>query len=310
MRNHRFRASGLRRSLGVLAATLVLAGCGAPAPPQSPAARASAAATPLTSSTPTSTSSPTPQPSAPPRPTLAFEIPADVLPPLSLVVTSMDGLQLRLQPGLTARAVVTARAGARFRVANWHGPIRVDGLDWYQLTTAEDSVLWAPIGAGGDAYLELVPPRCPAGDPDLATLAHLTEWERLACFDDRSVTVVGTYGSPITSPVVGEYVPGSFEPAWLAYPVAPNYLVANTRAETLHFRVTPDSGLALPGPGTIVRATGHFNDPAADDCTMTRFNAENAMEVDPRSAQLYCREQFVLDSYDVVGSAFSALSFG
>jgi hypothetical protein len=224
---------------------------------------------------------------------------------LSLVVVSVDGLQLRVQPGLTARVVVTARAGARFRVANWHGPIRVDGLDWYRLATAEDSVLWAPIGAGDDAYLELVPPLCPAADPDLATVAQLNEWERLACFDDRSLTVVGTYGSPITSPVVGEYVPGSFEPAWLAYPVAPDYLVAaSSRVETLHFRVAPDSGLALPEPGSIVRATGHFNDSAADDCTMTRFNGENAVAVDSRSAQLYCREQFVLDAYEVIGSAF------
>jgi hypothetical protein len=219
------------------------------------------------------------------------------------VAASVDGLQLRVQPALTARVVVTAPAGTRFQLANWYGPVRADGLDWYRLTTAEDSVLWAPIGAGDDAYLEPVPPDCPAADPNLATLAHLTEWERLACFDDRTLTVVGTYGSPITSPV-GEYVPGSFEPAWLAYPVAPSYLVvARTRAETLYFRVTPDSKLVLPQPGTIVRATGHFNDAAAGDCTMTRFNGEDAVAVDSRSAQLYCREQFVLDSYERIGFA-------
>jgi hypothetical protein len=175
-------------------------------------------------------------------------------------------------------------------------------LDWYRLKTAEDSMLWAPIGAGDDAYLEPVPPGCPAAAPNIASLAHLTEWERLACFGDRTVTVVGIYGSLVTSPL-REYVPGTFEPAWLAYPVAPSYLVGNTRAETLYFRVTPDSELVLPQPGTLVRATGHFNDAAAADCTMTRFNGEDAVAVDSRSAQLYCREQFVVDSYERLGFA-------
>ena len=85
--------------------------------------------------------------------------------------------------------------GERFSVAGWFGPIRRDGLDWYKLgsATVGDLDAWAAAGSGSDRYLELVPSECPAADSDLTTVIGMdSDWDRLACFGDRSLTLEGT----------------------------------------------------------------------------------------------------------------------
>ncbi len=67
-------------------------------------------------------------------------------------------------------------------------------------------------------------------------------------------------------------------------------------------RVAPDSGLEIPADGSIVRVTGHYSDPASTTCSMATFDGELAIAVDPRTAELYCREQFVVDSFEVIGT--------
>jgi hypothetical protein len=41
-----------------------------------------------------------------------------------------------------------------------------------------------------------------------------------------------------------------------------------------------------------------LNDPAAPTCTMTRFDLDQAIPVDPESAHLYCRERFEITGTD------------
>jgi len=66
--------------------------------------------------------------------------------------------------------------------------------------------------------------------------------------------------------------------------------------------IAPDSGLALPEGGSIVRVTGHFIDPASTTCSMSLPDGEQSKPADPRTAELYCREQFVVDSFEVIGT--------
>ncbi len=221
-----------------------------------------------------------------------------MLPPGSLVVVIVDALQLRAEPGLNAPVVATVSAGALFSV-HALGPVMLDGLDWYRLGTAGDSVLWAAAGSGGDRYLELVPPDCPAADPDLATLSNMTKWDRLACFGDRSLSVVGTYGR--TRHAVGAQ-PGTYEPIWLAASEPADILWVEWGIGPLALHVAPDSGLAFPPEGSIVRVTGHFNDPASATCVVSAFDGEQVMALDPRTADLYCRERLVVDAFEVIGT--------
>lgn len=287
---------------------MITAGCAVPAVQVSqdssstesaPSAIASASPTP---SAPTATTSPSIQPTPALAPALAFEAPDDTLPPASIVVVVVDVLQLRGGPGLSAAVVGTAPRGTHFYLLHVFGPVLADGLDWYRLTTAGDSVLWAAAGSGADRYLEVVPPECPAGEPDLATLVSmLNDWDRLSCFGDRSLTVEGTYGCP---GMCGPMIAGDFQPTWLTFPFSDHQLMLDypSSPEYLEMRVPPEALPDVPVEGSIVRVTGHFNDPASTSCSMSIFDDGQAIEVDPRTAELYCRERFVVDAFEVIGN--------
>jgi hypothetical protein len=233
-----------------------------------------------------------------------------MLPPNSIVVVAVDGLQLRAEPGLSAAVTGAAVAGDQFKVQGWFGPVEVDGLDWYRLgpATAGDLDAWAAAGSGADRYLEVVPPSCPV-DPDFTTLLNMaSEWDRLACFGDRSWTLEGTFSCGVCDGTMA----GDFEPFWLAWPLGGSFLWAEYPTGTgpdyqagigpLVMRTPEDSGVELPVPGSIVRVTGHFSDPASTTCTVVTFIGEQATPVDQRTAELYCREQFVVDALEVIGT--------
>ncbi len=279
---------------------LLITGCAAPvaeAPSATAAATSSARAS--ASEAPTSAE---PTPTASSAPTLAFEPPDGILPPNSIVRVVVDTLQLRTEPGLGAPVEGTALKGDQFSVAGWSGPVRRDGLDWYRLgpATVGDLDAWAAAGSGADSYLEVVRPECPVVDPDLSMLISMGSWDRLACFDDRSLTLEGTFGCGVCD---GVY-PGEFTPAWLAHPIAGNFLWAEFQAEAgpLVIHVPPDSGVEIPTFGSIVRAFGHFSDPVSTSCSISTFDGEGPITVDPRTAELYCRERFVIDALEVIGT--------
>jgi hypothetical protein len=242
---------------------------------------------------------PTLEPTATPEPTPGFEAPAGILPPNSRAVVVVDALQVREQPGLNAAVVDTLPAGTVVELAfGYTGPVAVDEIDWYHVVYNSNSVGSVAAGVGADRYLELVPARCEGGDPDLAALIRITAWERLACFGDLALTITGTYGCPVCGIA---YPKGGYEPAWLANPDTLAYF-GWPDAMTLHLK--PESGLKLPPNGSILRATGHFNDPISSNCTIrpTMEGVEIGPEVDPVIAELFCREQFVVDAYEITGS--------
>ena len=236
-------------------------------------------------------------------PTVAIEAPDGILPPNSIVVAVVDGLQLRAEPGLAADVTGSASAGDRFSVAGWFGPVSRDGLDWYMLgpATVGDLSAWAAAGSGAEPYLELVPPDCPTAEPDLATLIEMaSDWNRLECFGDRSLTLEGTFGCGYCDGTMA----GNFAPFWLAWPLGGQFLWADFHSDVgpLVVHAAPDSGVELPAVGSIVRVTGHFSDPISATCTMSTFIGEQATAVDQRTAELYCRERFVLVTLEVIGT--------
>jgi Bacterial SH3 domain len=227
--------------------------------------------------------------SATPVPTPAFKVPAGILPPNSRAVVTLDGLRVRQRPGLNETVLDTLPAGTVVEVDGW-GPKVVDGIDWYDVSYDDHPPGYAAVGAGEIRYLELLPSRCIAGEPDLAALKRLTAWEQLACFGKRSLTVTGTYGC-----ICGLYYPAdaNFEPSWLA-----GASLAWFGEVTL--RLPPEAGLHFPPLGSILRVTGHFSDPASTACVLK--GAYGGAGPDPRIAELYCREQFVVDAYEIIGT--------
>lgn len=282
------------------ALALVCIGCTAPAtlesqvPSDTPAASASASPSPTALPTPSASS----EPSATPAPTLAFEAPDGILPPDSTVVVVVDELQLRAGPGLAEDVTGVAVAGDQFSVPWWgFGPVVSDGLDWYRVrpATVGDLDAWAAAASGTDHYFEVVAPSCPSGEPDLETLLNMGgAWNRLACFGDRSITLEGSYGCG----GCGGMAHGVYAPMWLAYPITGHLLHLPDQAGVLEMRVAPDSGVEIPAEASIVRVTGHFSDPASTSC---RIATGDPFAVDARVAELYCREQFVVDSFEVFG---------
>jgi hypothetical protein len=304
------RRAVLRRSLIALGVAALVVGCARPV------AQGDDEPSPSVASSPTATPSPTPssasEPSHTPVPTPWFEIPAGILPPESLAAVTTDSLRIRAEPGLDALVGDTLPAGTVVGISGLFGPTVVDGMDWYSVVYYGDLGGWAAAGSDQEQFLEPVPPRCTEAEPDLAFLTSITAWERLACFGDQSLTIVGTFGCHgICGPASG-----SFEPAWLAQPADPHLIwVVGTRFDELGLslpqmglRERAQSGLELVAEGSILRVTGHFNDPAAASCVLALNRLEtfgdegSGVPVHPLTGELSCREHFVVDAWEVIGA--------
>ena len=206
-------------------------------------------------------------------------------------------------------------------------PVDADGYTWYQgsgpvgdgegellpLPHPADAAIdptigWFAARKGAVQYVEPTTSRCPA-EVDLENLGAMVPAERLDCFGGRTIEFDGTYsyGCPTC-----EYF-GRYEPAWLA---SPN--VWNRVAETgtgAGFRTCDPSRLEHPEDGSIIRVKGHFDDPLSADCSITLVPWDYRVMVPhvvPGSiASLWCRQMFVVESYDVVGPDTSfGLEFG
>jgi hypothetical protein len=245
--------------------------------------------------------------------------PEGILPPGSEVVVLVDGLRIREEPSTEAALVEEVAAGQTLYVADdaaGLGPVSARGFDWYPVRyaagydawptppsgTAEASVRgWIASGSDQGPFVELVPVACPSGDPDLATVGELTPWARLACFGDRTITVEGTYGCADCDGVVA----GSFEPAWLAYPAAGHQLSPEGAWPhvVLDFHAPPDRAGDVPPAGSIIRVRVHLDDAAASDCRISHVRTGGEEVPDDRAAaELYCREQFVFEGAEILGS--------
>jgi hypothetical protein len=256
-----------------------------------------------------------PAPSDDPGPTPVVEAPEGVLPPGSVARVVVDSLNVRMEPSTDADAAFTLGRDdlvvLGFSTLNSSfGPIDADGFSWYPVNALGVTELpepgnaplesqdfgWMAVSDGSDTFVELVAPRCTDDEPSLELLQSLTDWERLSCYGDRSITIEGTYGCG----GCGGLYPGTFEPPWLASPLNFNLLSvdASERIGPFAMRFAPE-GPEFPEAASILSVTGHFDDPAAVGCVVAPLDAPDG--IDTAVAELYCREQFVVDSYEVLG---------
>lgn len=286
-----------------------------PTPKSNATPQASATAT----ETPTSSQTPGATPSQDATATPVVHPPDDLLPRFSIGRVTADGLRIRTDPSTSAPLVATLAADGLVLVgsgpAHLAGPRAADGFTWYQvmaldsnvpmpprgswfeLVDESEEVGWIAAGDGTSRFIETVPARCVAGNPSLELLDAWTPWERLSCLGDRPITFEGVYGCA----GCGGFAHGEWKPEWLASPLNFQLISVdpNERFGPMDLRFPPD-GPQPPEPGSIIRVTGHFDDPAATGCE--RALGEPAEPEDTQMAELYCRMQFVVENYEVIGT--------
>jgi hypothetical protein len=274
-------------------------------------------ATPEPSEEPADEPAPTeePEPTEQPAPAPVDDEPNGVLPPGSAVRVIVESIKVRTGPS-TENVILGTVDRGELVLISWtslgrgFGPVVAEGFIWYPVSplgTTElpeigtslppaGSTAWAVVGNGTEDFVEPVAPRCTDGDPDLATLETMFEWERLACFGDRSITIEGVFGCG----GCGGYQPGIYEPSWLASPMSYDFLTVDPEGYVGPFvlRFAPN-GPERPEAGSIIRVTGHFDDAAAADCVV-KPGVEKTT-IDPVVENLFCREKFVVESYEVIG---------
>jgi hypothetical protein len=248
-----------------------------------------------------------------------------VLPPGSAIQVRVAELNLRRQPSTSARRVKVLERGDLLVISPsdgigvGFGPVRAGGYTWYPVMQVDlidgDGELdplptnpipygaelewgWIATDDGSEPFVRQVAPRCPAA-VDLASVSGMLPAERLACFG-APIVLEGTFGCS----GCGGAIAGEFEPAWLASPLNFDFLSENVPEQfgplALRF---PPSGPARPTAGSIIRVTAHVDDARAARCRMREMGDDDELvPVDPETAVYICREELVVDSYDVLGT--------
>lgn len=321
---------GAPRHLIVFVAAMLIASACAPditstAPSGSPAAvpsaseAAGASGSPIPGASGSAAPSLVPSPSAVPTPS-AGPGGIAVIPPGSAIEVAVAELNLRRRPTTSATRIEVLRRGQILVVSPYDGvwfaagPVKKDGYTWYpvmKLQTGDDEgnlpalparpiligteveIGWIATDNGERSYVKALPPRCPT-TVDLRNVEAMLSAERLACFGGP-IVLEGTYGCP----ACGAELLGDFDPLWLTYPQSLDFLSANAPAEIgpLVLRFAPD-GPDAPPQGANVRVTVHVDDPAAIGC---RITLEGLAPTPAATAELFCREQLVVDSFEFLG---------
>lgn len=265
----------------------------------------------LTIPPPSARSSPAPtaRPTATPVPT---PVPNAAIPNRAIADVQVDQLNLRAAGNDSAEILGQLRAGAR--VFTIGAPTETGGVHWYRVAVAsgpysggpeycqgdpycEADIGWVASPITGNPWLEAVEVGCPSSPMSIDDLDLLTPMERLQCFGNEDIIVTGT----IDHPCCGWMGPIRYDPAWLAAPSAE----AMFHAARLHPRFDPDSHVDVPERGSVIRATAHFDDPAAPDCRQSvdpEFEPEDVMLQPTAWVVLECRMQLVVTDYEVVGT--------
>lgn len=283
---------------GVLLAIILRGGPGPVAGDASPTAgessSAAASASATESAVETASSAPTPEPAA-------------VIPNLGIAAVVTDAVNLRSQPNESANVV--AELGTDRRLFIIGEPTESGDLRWYRVATVPSPAcseqceligyVATPIEAG-DPWIEQVGIDCPISPMTLDDLGPLQPLERLHCYGRNEIVVTGT----VAEPTGGYEGPFAYSPEWLAHPIAIPFLSTPAGA-VLGWRPHPDAGLEPPEGGSIIRVTGHFEDPAATSCRVSvdpAFETENPPQPpDPALVVLGCRATFAWTNYEVIG---------
>jgi hypothetical protein len=229
----------------------------------------------------------------------------------------VDRLNIRWQaPSTSADVIGTVTRGKLLAASG--PPVRADGYLWYRGALIESADLpalpaelvppgdglngWFAAGKDAVSYVEVLDARCPRV-VDLDNVAAMVGGERVTCFGGRSIELEGTYGCPAcTSDIFG-----TFEPDWLANPnVGGQFLSATGRSDGSGMLLRFPPQVTPPAFGSIVRLRGHFDDPAAMTCAIAPdYFWDDATDPHPAPdaiAHELCRQQLVVESYDVVGA--------
>jgi hypothetical protein len=263
-----------------------------------------------TSPSPTATATPEPTPTTQPTPDPALK--ADVV-----VKTVVDHLGVRALPGADQEDLGFLASGSVAFVID-HA-VTVDGIPWYPLsglgvpigsgcpTAPEDQPIACPAwrgwvaGAsaeGAPGIERTTPPDCPKPGIDGILEAGFTY--RLICWSGQELTFRAYWPEiPPDAGLGGACEWGMMDVGWLLCQNI-NYNVVTSTQESMFLQglslsIDPDSGFQMPKRGRWVRLTGHFDDPAAQECA----GAANTPTSDPVMIVFECRLQFVPTSVAV-----------
>lgn len=206
---------------------------------------------------------------------------------LALVTVLVAGLDVHADHARSATVGVDAVDGTGVRVvAGDHllvlsGATWGDGQWWLQIATdrGHGAIGWVPTGSLVDPNLTQDASWCPSGDPSFAQIVALTRIERRGCFGATHLTF-GAYRAtiPPDAGLGGACEPPANYPQWLVCDNI-NYNFINHDGGIdwellLHFDPATgvvETGLVNKGDAnSLLRVTGHFDDPAADKCDPTR----------------------------------------
>lgn len=269
----------------------MLAACSGPSAPSR------SASLPAASTSAGASASPSDSPVAPSA-TAASGFAAD-----DLAEATVDGLRLRGTPGTAGKPLGTLALGATSIVVD--GPQTADGYDWYLLsglglpyasgcaTGPGSQDPWTcPVWLGwaatrslqGDEWLRRAEPDCadPAGS--LTDFTFQARYAYIACYGNRQLTLrgwlVAQVGVPLQDPC--PEVPQTLR--WLG--CTGMYQLVDSADSSGPGLLLALRG-SLPGDDPRIEVTGHYDDPAARQCT---YGAQ------PEQSVLTCRAQFVVDS--------------
>jgi hypothetical protein len=242
------------------------------------------------------------------------------LSPGSAIRVSVAELNLRTGPCLAATRATTLKQGKVMIVGDWlDGPFRADGYSWYSVLFPVNlpngnlpklPEQWFPDGTDTDGgwiaassasnqFVTPVAPRCPA-TPDLQTITAMLPAERLGCFYS-SIVLEGTFGCGGCGATGGPVA----KPAWLADTFEFDQIRARWGDEFefrpigIHF---PPNGPKKPPEGSVIRVTVHVDDPASTTCSFDWAIADPPYKVPESAAVAWCRERFVVEHYQVIGT--------
>lgn len=246
--------------------------------------------------------------------------PGAQLMPGAAIKVSVPELNLRAAPCTASETLTPLKKGKLMIVAREpFGPVKADGYAWYQVffpPNAPNEQLptlperWFPDGTdtefgwmavtdGSASFVKPVAARCPT-TIDLENVQAMLPPEWLACFD-APIVLRGTFGCGGCG---GESDLIS-EPGWLAGPFEFDQLHVRWSDGFQHVSVPihfKPEGPARPTEGSIIRVRVHVDDPAAQTCRF-EWPSDNSSFMSPKEyAVSWCRERFVVDSYEVIGT--------
>jgi hypothetical protein len=297
---------------------VIFAACGAGVAPTGSADGGSPEPSPFVGVSP-STQVAEPSPTAPlPTGLLPTPLQPETVLVNSAVRVAVPELNVRERPSLASKKLgVVTPDNVMFLSGS--APVIADGYVWYSggvvsatgklpplleyLGDGEPLHGWIAVAKGATQFVERLAPRCPS-TIDLLNVSAMLGAERLACFGSNTIVLEGVFGCN----GCGGQEPGTFEPAWLASPLTFAFLSVDPSKGTGHIVLRfPPAGPPEPAVASIIRVRGHFDDERASDCAIAlpvpaaSFETDLA-PMDPAVARVLCRQEFVVESYEIIGT--------